>query len=81
MRKVCPVESYCVTVVGRVWPKIEGKVTLITDPKNVTDATGAIVPEPQPDLAKFEGKDFVRRECQPVVYQREGKCTYCPMDE
>jgi len=68
MRHVCPVESYCAVVVGRVYPKVEGPLPTIT---NETD------PE---TLKQYEGKDFIRRVCQPVRRQQENKCDYCVAD-
>merc|ERR1712228_977864 len=29
-------------------------------------------------LKKYEGKDFVRRVCQPIQRQQAQKCDYCP---
>lgn len=65
-RHVCPTESYCAVVVGRVYPKISGDLPVIT---NQTDAA---------TLTQYEGKDFVRRVCQPVARQQQQKCDYCP---
>lgn len=65
-RHVCPAESYCAVVVGRVFPKVDGPAPQIT---NETD----------PDtLKQYEGKDFVRRVCQPKAAQEQQKCDYCP---
>jgi len=49
-----------------VFPKVSGEIGQITNSSS---------PE---TLKQFEGKDFVRRVCQPKKRQEEQKCDYCP---
>ena len=69
-RHVCPTESYCAVTVGRVYPDIPGPPPSI--PQNGSD------PIDNDTFKKYEGKDFVRRVCQPIRRQQEQKCDYCP---
>ena len=53
-------------MVGRVWPKVEDFKTI----SNSTSGNTTI-----PEYSDVEGKDFVKRFCQPTRTQNE--CSFC----
>lgn len=54
-RTVCPVESQCIVTIGRIWPIIDEEPPAITNETSKEDA--------ETKMKKFEGKNFVKRDC------------------
>ena len=72
-RKICPVESYCVVTVGRVYPKIN------EEPPSISNTTTK--EEAEKLMSKFEGKAFVKRDCLPINRIDQNGCKKFPSTE
>jgi len=72
-RKICPVESYCVVTVGRVYPKIDESPPTITNTTTKEEADKL--------MSKFEGKTFVKRDCLPITRVDDNGCKKFPSTE
>ena len=72
---MCPVGSQCIATVGRIWPKVDEQPPAITNETSEIFRIISIFPRKyfhaycsgketaEKEMAKFEGKNFVKRDC------------------